>query len=105
MWASTVAQLLIFIGLTGLLKGGVMTSANALVGLSASRSQQGIAYGVAQSANALGNGLGPLIGGGLAPLVGLRPVFGVAGGLFMVIGVALAKLLPTEVLERRQPER
>ena len=70
-----------------------MTSSNALVGLSVSPSQQGIAYGLAQSASALGNGLGPLIGGSLAPLMGLRPVFGVAGGLFMLIGVAVAKLL------------
>ncbi|MFC1918454.1 MFS transporter [Chloroflexota bacterium] len=93
MWAGTVAQLLVFVALTGLLKGGVMTSSNALIGLSVSQSEQGIAYGVAQSANALGNGLGPLIGGGLAPLVGLRPVFGVAGGFFMIIGVALAKML------------
>ena len=71
-----------------------MTSSNALVGLSVPRSQQGIAYGVAQSATALGNGLGPLIGGSLAPLIGLRPVFGVAGGLFMLIGAAVGKLLP-----------
>ena len=100
MWAGTVAQLLIFIALTGLLKGGVMSSANALVGLSVSQSQQGIAYGVAQSANALGNGLGPLIGGALAPLVGLRPVFGVAGGFFMIVGLALAKLLKGVTLDR-----
>jgi len=94
MWAGTVTQLIIFIALIGLLKGGLMTSSNALIGLSVPRSQQGIAYGIAQSANALGNGLGPLIGGSLAPLMGLRPVFGVAGGLFMLIGVAVGKLLP-----------
>jgi len=94
MWAGTVTQLIIFIALTGLLKGGLMTSSNALVGLSVPRSQQGIAYGVAQSANALGSGLGPLIGGSLAPLIGLRSVFGVTGGFFMLIGVAVGKLLP-----------
>ena len=94
MWAQTVTQLIIFIALTGLFAGGLMTSSNALIGLSVPRSQQGIAYGVAQSAHSLGNGLGPLIGGSLAPLMGLRPVFGVAGGLFMLIGVAVGKLLP-----------
>jgi len=100
MWAGTVAQLLIFIALTGLLKGGLMTSSNALVGLSVSQSEQGIAYGVAQSAQSLGNGLGPLIGGSLAPRLGLRPIFGVAGGLFMLIGVAVAKLLAKVSLDR-----
>ena len=100
MWAGTATQLIIFIALTGLFKGGLMTSSNALVGLSVPRSQQGIAYGVAQSANALGSGLGPLIGGSLAPLIGLRSVFGVTGGLFMLIGVAIGKLLRGATLEK-----
>jgi len=100
VWAGTVAQIIIFIALTGFLKGGLMASSSALVGLSAGRSQQGIAYGVAQSANALGIGIGPLLGGILAPLVGLRAVFGVAGGIFMLIGVFVLKLLADVKLER-----
>jgi DHA1 family multidrug resistance protein-like MFS transporter len=100
MWARTVTQLIIFIALTGLLKGGLMTSSNALVGLSVPRNQQGIAYGLAHSANALGSGLGPLIGGSLAPLIGLRSVFGVAGGFFMLTGVAVSKLLARVSLEK-----
>jgi DHA1 family multidrug resistance protein-like MFS transporter len=100
IWAGTVTQLVIFIALTGLLKGGLMTSSNALVGLSVSQREQGIAYGIAQSANALGNGLGPLIGGILAPLLGLRLIFGVGAALFMLISVAVAKLLAEVTLER-----
>ncbi len=80
-------------------------SSNALVGLSVPRSQQGIAYGVAQSANALGNGLGPLIGGSLAPLIGLRSVFGVTGGFFILIGVAVAKLLTGVSLEKPSSQK
>lgn len=99
MWAGTVAQLVIFIALTGLLKGGFMTSSNALVGISVSHNQMGIAYGVAQSASALGNGLGPLIGGSLARLLGLKPIFGVAGGLFVIVGVLVTKLLVGQPLE------
>ena len=34
--------------------------------------------------------------------MGLRPVFGVAGGLFMLIGVAVGKLLIGIILERPQ---
>ncbi|MBA7640412.1 Multidrug resistance protein MdtG [subsurface metagenome] len=100
MWARTVTQLIIFITLTGLFKGGLMTSSNALVGLSVPRSQHGIAYGVATSAQALGSGLGPLIGGSLAPLIGLRSVFGVAGGFFMLTGIAVSKLLARVSLEK-----
>jgi len=100
MWAGTVTQLVIFIALTGLFKGGLMTSSNALISLSVPRGQQGIAYGIAQSANALGNGLGPLIGGSLASWMGLRPIFGVTGGVFMLIGVAVGKLLAGVSLEK-----
>jgi len=100
MWAGTVTQLVIFIALTGLFAGGLMTSSNALVGLSVPRSQQGIAYGVATSAQSLGSGLGPLIGGSLAPLIGLRSVFGVTGGFFMLTGVAVSKLLARVSLEK-----
>jgi len=101
MWAKTVAQLIIFIALTGLLRGGLMTSSNALVGLSVPRSQQGIAYGIAQSAKSLGGGFGPLIGGSLASLLGLKPVFGITGGLFMLIGIFVTKLLAGQSSGRR----
>ena len=100
MWARTVTQLIIFIALTGLFKGGLMASSNALVGLSVPRSQQGVAYGLAHSANAFGGGLGPLIGGGLAPLIGLKNVFGVTAGFFMLTGVAVGKLLRGVTLEK-----
>ena len=93
IWAQTVTQLLIFVGITGLLTGGIITSSNALVGLSVPLSQQGIAYGLSASASSLGSGLGPLLGGSLASFIGLRPVFGVAGGLFILVGILARKLL------------
>ena len=105
MWARTVTQLVIFVALTGVFKGGLRTSSNALIGLSVPRSQQGIAYGLAQSANAVGNALGPLIGGSLAPLIGLRSVFGVAGGFFMLIGVGVSKLLARVSLEKPSTQK
>jgi DHA1 family multidrug resistance protein-like MFS transporter len=99
MWATTVTQLLIFIALMGLLTGGLMMSANSLVSMSVSQSQQGIAYGLSTSAQALGGGLGPLIGGSLASLLGLKPIFGVAGGLFILVGVLIIKLLVGKPVE------
>ncbi|MDD4877002.1 MAG: MFS transporter, partial [Dehalococcoidales bacterium] len=93
MWAGTVTQLVIFIALTGLLQGGIMTSSQALVGLSASGSQQGVIYGLAQSANAIGAGIGPLLGGSLASGLGLKPIFGVAAGIYIVVGIFIKKIL------------
>ncbi len=99
IWAGTATQLVILVALIGVPKGGLITSASALIGLSVSQSQQGMAYGVVQSAKALGSGLGPLLGGSLAQFLGLRPVFGVAAGFF-----ALASVLVTKQLAE-QPSR
>lgn len=98
IWTQTVAQLLPLVGLTGLLIGGIITSSNALVGLSVPLSQQGIAYGLSASATSLGYGLGPLVGGSLASFIGLRPVFGVAGGLFILVGVLARRLIARQPL-------
>lgn len=93
MLASTSTQLIIFIALTGLMKGGFMTSANSLVGLSVSPGEQGAAYGIAQSASALGNGLGPFIGGSLASVMGIQPVFGITGAIHILVGILVSRIL------------
>ncbi len=102
--AATVTQLVIFVAITGLPKGGSITSSSTLVGLSASSTEQGVAYGLAQSARALGSGLGPLMGGGLATLIGLRPTFAVTGGLFMVVGLLGFRLLGVHAPQKSQPQ-
>ncbi len=102
--ATTVAQLVILVAITGLPKGGSITSSTTLVGLSASSTQQGVAYGIAQSARALGSGLGPLMGGGLATLLGLRPTFAVTGGLFMLVGLLGFRLLRVHTPQKSPPQ-
>jgi DHA1 family multidrug resistance protein-like MFS transporter len=99
MWATMVTQLLVFIALMGLLNGGLMMSANSLVSLSVSQTQQGIAYGLSTSAQALGGGLGPLIGGSLASLLGFKPIYGIAGGLFILVAMLIIRLLPGKPAE------
>jgi MFS transporter, DHA1 family, multidrug resistance protein len=90
---TTSTQLIILVGLMGFFQGANMTSTASLIGLSLPVSQQGIAYGMSQSATALGNGLGPIIGGGLASLLGLRYVFAVSSGLFLTASVLITKYI------------
>jgi DHA1 family multidrug resistance protein-like MFS transporter len=99
IWVNTVTQMIILVGFLGLFQGANTTSTSSLISLSLPISQQGIAYGLSQSATALGGGLGPIIGGGLVPLMGLRHVFAVAAGLFL-----LASLLVTKFI-RGQPAK
>ena len=63
--------------------GGILPTANALVGRMVPRAQRGTVYGMTASATFLGNSLGPLTGGGVAATLGLRWVFLVTAGLLL----------------------
>lgn len=93
MLANNVTQLVIFVAAMGLLRGGIMSSSNTLVGLVAPANQQGIAYGVNQSASSLGGAIGPLVGGALAPLIGFKAIFAVTSGVYIIVGALVARLL------------
>jgi MFS transporter, DHA1 family, multidrug resistance protein len=59
----------------GLFIGGILPTANALIGRSVARESRGTIYGMTASATFLGNSLGPLTGGGIAAGLGIRWVF------------------------------
>jgi DHA1 family multidrug resistance protein-like MFS transporter len=59
----------------GLFIGGLLPTANALVGRLVSRADRGAIYGMTSSAMFMGNSLGPLMGGAVAASFGLRWVF------------------------------
>ena len=88
-----VVPLLVNVALLGLLTGGMVASAMALVGLAVPPEKHGIAYGMVQSASALAFGFGPLIGGSVATLLGLRSVFLFNMGAFFLAGVLVTWLL------------
>lgn len=93
MFAANVVQLTILVGMVALLVGGIMSTTNTLVAWVAPVNQQGVAYGVNQSASSLGSAIGPLLGGALAPVVGLKSVFGVTAGVYVIVGLIVARLL------------
>ena len=63
--------------------GGILPTANAMVGRMVPRAQRGTVYGMTASATFLGNSLGPLTGGGVAATLGLRFVFLVTAVLLL----------------------
>jgi DHA1 family multidrug resistance protein-like MFS transporter len=67
----------------GMFVGGILPTANALVGRLTSRSERGSVYGMTSSAMFLGNSLGPLTGGGVAAALGLRWVFLVTAAVLL----------------------
>ena len=59
----------------GMFVGGLLPTANALVGRLVARSDRGAVYGMTSSAMFMGNSLGPLMGGVVAASLGLNWVF------------------------------
>ncbi|MSP00621.1 MAG: MFS transporter [Acetobacteraceae bacterium] len=61
----------------GLFIGGILPTANALIGRSVARENRGTVYGMTASASFLGNSIGPVMGGLIAAGLGIRYVFAV----------------------------
>ena len=67
----------------GLFIGGILPTANALVGRLVPPAQRGTVYGITASAMFLGNSLGPVSGGTVAAVFGLRWVFLMTGAVLL----------------------
>lgn len=83
-WCATVGQLLVCRFALGLFMGGLIPSVNALVRHHSPEGMVSRAYGFNTSALALGNMVGPVVGGFLSETVGLRSVFWLGGALLAV---------------------
>jgi len=94
MFARNTTQLTAFIALRGLVNGGIMTASYSILSLSVPAGQQGIAFGLGQSANSLGNGLGPVVGGALGSSLGLKHVFAFTSGMYLLAGLLVIRLVP-----------
>ncbi len=81
----------------GLFIGGILPTANALVGRLVPASERGLVYGLTASATFLGNSLGPLTGGVVAATMGLRWVFLVTAGALLANLVWVWIALPASV--------
>ena len=67
----------------GLFVGGILPTANALIGRMVSPGQRGTVFGLTASATFLGNSVGPMTGGAVAAAFGLRWVFLVTAAMLL----------------------
>jgi DHA1 family multidrug resistance protein-like MFS transporter len=67
----------------GLFIGGILPTANALIGRGVARASRGTIYGMTASATFMGNSLGPLSGGFIAAGFGIRWVFAMTAMLLI----------------------
>ncbi|MFB5192428.1 MFS transporter [Alicyclobacillus fastidiosus] len=67
----------------GMFIGGILPTANALIGRMAPSDKRGQIYGFTSSATFLGSFAGPLLGGVGSAFLGIRVMLGVAGALYL----------------------
>ena len=63
---------------------GFMPAAMTMVSLSVPKERTGTALGIFQTGLIVGNVIGPLLGGLIEAVVGMRPVFFIAGGVLFI---------------------
>lgn len=86
----------------GMFIGGVLPTANALIGRLVPAERRGTVYGMTASATFLGNSLGPVTGGTVAALLGLRYVFLFTGALLLLNLLWTWRAVPASV-DRAEP--
>lgn len=79
--------------LFGIAVGGLIPSINALVSNIISKEKIGSAYGLTSSVTCLGIGMGPLIGGTMASMIGLRLPFAVMGMFAFIVAILVHKMI------------
>ncbi len=85
----------------GLFIGGILPTANALIGRMVDRASRGTVYGMTASATFLGNSLGPLTGGAIAASFGLRWVFLITAALLLANLIWVYLTVPEYAGERK----
>ena len=93
--AHDVWQLVALRLLTGLL-GGYASGSTYLVATETPKSRSGWALGTLSAGIMAGSLVGPLVGGALPPLVGIRNTFFIAGGIIFLTFLATAFLIKEE---------
>ena len=81
----------------GLFVGGILPTANALIGQLVPASERGLVYGVTASATFLGSFSGPLAGGAIAAAFGIRAVFGVTASVLVATLLWVRRSVPAEL--------
>jgi len=105
LFATNATQMIVFLGISGFLQGINITASSSMLGLTVPMERQGLAYGISQSANALGMGIGPLIGGPMAAAIGLRSPLLLSCALTAAIGflfIAMVKPARPELAIRQK---
>lgn len=115
-FVGSFAALLVVRCLAGFALGGLVSLVGTLAATSSPPDAKGTAFGLMGAASSLGFGAGPLLGGGIVEVIGIRPVFILSAATLGVVALVLiasrvrspaarlAQMAPKRVM-RLLPER
>lgn len=84
---------------------GFMPAAMTIVSLSVAKERTGTALGIFQTGSIVGNVIGPLFGGLLESVIGMRPVFFMAGIILFIVAVVTAAAVKEPALQISEKEK
>ena len=91
----------VFLALGGIFQGALLGSISGLLGLAVPEEKRGAGFGAIQSVMSTAFGFGPLLGGAIATVAGLRSVFLVQAFALLASSVLVVKVLSGREAERR----
>jgi MFS transporter, DHA1 family, multidrug resistance protein len=95
-------QLLWLRGIQGVLMGGVMPTANALLAYATPHERRGAVFGFSNSAHAGGRALGPVMGAAVSNTWGMASSFLVTAGVFAAMAAMVAGFVRVQVAAETQ---
>ena len=98
-FVQSVWQLIAVRASVGFCLGMAMPTASAMVGLLMPEHRRASAYSLMASATSLGIAVGPLVGGALGALYGLRPVFLVTASVLILVALVVATTVREPLVE------
>lgn len=102
--ATDVYQLVLLRLFAGL-AGGYASGSTILVAMQTPKERSGWALGMVASGIMAGNLVGPLVGGALPPLIGIRATFWLAGGVIFITFLATTFLIKEDVKPKAAPAK
>ncbi len=102
---TNAGQLIVLRGLLGFFDGGIIPTANALIGSRVSSEQRGTVFGLIYAASSMGFAFGPLFGAILAATIGFRSVFLSTAIVLLLVGIILPFALEDTRVTRTAPAR
>ena len=86
-------QVMLVVGVVSLFSGAMASAGGALIGATVVSGKHGRAFGASQSVTAMAFGMGPLLGGAIAQLLGLRSVFLFSAGASVMVAFVVWRFL------------